>query len=236
MESQLNIPDDPGRARKVLALFPGALGDFICFLPALGYLARERSVDLCARSEYADIAPPGVHAGSLERREVGRLFAPETGEIEDQAALARFFAPYERVYSWTGSADRNFVEQIGRAASGRALLFPFRPDGGPRRHIADYYLACVGAGVSGAPLEVAPAPQIAPRPDALVWGRRWLAERGFAGKKILAVAAGSGAREKNWPAEFFRAVEAWWARETGDRKSTRLNSSHIQKSRMPSSA
>ena len=38
------------------------------------------------------------------------------------------------------------------------------------------------------------------------------------------------------PEEFEPAVEAALEVEEADRKSTRLNSSHIQKSRMPSSA
>ncbi|HEX9444017.1 MAG TPA: glycosyltransferase family 9 protein [Candidatus Binatia bacterium] len=208
MQSQFNSGNSAGRGKKVLALFPGALGDFICFLPALNRLAEERPVDLLARAEYADLTPPGVHAGSLERREVSRLFAPAAPEPEDAAALARFFAPYERVYSWTGGGDRNFTGRIESAAGERAKVFPFRPAAAPP-HISDYYLECVGARAGEA------LPEVAPRPEALAWGRRWLAERGLGGKKILAVAPGSGAREKNWPREFFRAVEAWWERETG---------------------
>ena len=82
--------EDSGSAR-VLALFPGALGDFICFLPALRALAENGRVDLLARSEYVAIAPPDVTTTSLERYEVSRLFV---AGCEGDERVRRFFAPY----------------------------------------------------------------------------------------------------------------------------------------------
>jgi ADP-heptose:LPS heptosyltransferase len=190
---------------KILVLFPGALGDFICFLPALEFLARNRSVDLFARAEYADLLPTAIHVGSVERREISRLFVAGAGRDE---ALRRFFEPYRSIYSWTGNSDRDFATNLEALAAGRAKLFPFRPDYSTA-HIADYYLGCVNEKPAA---EAKPA--IALRRDALLWSRNWLSERGFAGKKILALAPGSGAREKNWPGHFFREVEKWW-RESG---------------------
>jgi ADP-heptose:LPS heptosyltransferase len=190
---------------KILVLFPGALGDFICFLPALEFLARNRSVDLFARAEYADLLPPVIHVSSVERREISRLFVGSAGRDE---ALRRFFDSYQSIYSWTGSGDRNFATSIEVLAGGRAKLFPFRPVDSII-HISDYYLGCVGGKPAGEFIPIVPL-----RREALFWGRNWLSERGFAGKKILALAPGSGAREKNWPGEFFREVERWW-RESG---------------------
>ncbi|MGH7769440.1 MAG: glycosyltransferase family 9 protein [Candidatus Binatia bacterium] len=190
---------------KILVLFPGALGDFICFFPALEFLARNRSVDLFARAEYADLLPPTIRVSSLERREISRLFVGGAGRDE---ALRRFFEPYRSVYSWTGNSDRNFATNIEALAGGRAKLFAFRPVDSVI-HISDYYLECVGGKPAGETIPVVPL-----RRDALFWGRNWLSEGGFAGKRILALAPGSGAREKNWPGEFFREVERWW-RESG---------------------
>ena len=64
VESQFNSA--PGADEKTLVIFPGALGDFICFLPALHVLARRGAVDVLARSEYADLLP-GPRQASLER-------------------------------------------------------------------------------------------------------------------------------------------------------------------------
>lgn len=200
VESQLNLTSERHR-EKILVIFPGALGDFICFLPALEHLARDRRADLLARSEYADLAPPAIHVGSVERHEISRLFV---SGAEHEEALKRFFDSYESIYSWMGNGDRNFVKNLELLAAGRAKVFPFRP-GDRREHISDYYLACVGGSRSREP-----HPIIRPGSDALVWSRRWLNDREFFGKKILALAPGSGAREKNWPAVFFREVLQWW--------------------------
>lgn len=208
MESQLQFaaqrPPKPG-AGKILALFPGALGDFICFLPALEMLARNSRVDLLARSEYGDLAPPAVYVGSIERAEISRLFVVAA---ELDAAIGRFFGPYEFIYSWTGSGDPNFAQNVRRIAGHRVKLFPFRPPES-QLHISDYYLDCVGMRAEER------SSRILLKPDALLWSRRWLIERGFERKKILALAPGSGAREKNWPAEFFRQVERWWREANG---------------------
>lgn len=205
MESQLNSARGDSR-EKILVLFPGALGDFICFLPALELLARNRSVDLFARTEYADLVAPEIHASLIERREIGSLFVAHAGRDE---ALRRFFAPYLSIYSWTGSGDRSFVSNLALLAGGRAKLFPFRPDYSTA-HISSYYLDCVGG-----KLGVETYPTIPLRRDALFRARNWLGERGFEREKILALAPGSGAREKNWPAQYFRQVERWWQDKGG---------------------
>jgi ADP-heptose:LPS heptosyltransferase len=201
--SQLT-PAAGNRAEKILVIFPGALGDFICFLPALEALARRRRVDLLSRAEYADLAPRAVHVSSLERREVSRLFVP--GAAPD-AELERYFGAYASIYSWLGSGDKNLACAFQLLAGTRARLFPFQPDD-DAMHISDYYLQCVGAPRLG---ELGAIPL---NPDALCWRRRWCDEHELAGKKILALAPGSGAKEKNWPAGFFSRVARWWEEET----------------------
>ena len=192
---------------KILVLFPGALGDFICFLPALGFLARDRSVDLFARVEYADLLPPAIHVSSIERSEVSRLFVAGAGRDN---ALRRFFDPYASIYSWTGNGDRNFAANFELLAGDRARLFPFRPVHSVV-HISHYYLRCVEGKPARETYPIVPL-----RREALFWGRNWLRERGFEGKRILALAPGSGAIEKNWPGEFFREIEKWWQGEGGE--------------------
>jgi ADP-heptose:LPS heptosyltransferase len=219
VESQLN--SRCSGAAPTLAIFPGALGDFVCFLPALDELARGREVDLLARSEYGGLLPPPIHALSIERRELARLFV--AGADVDEAE--EFFRRYDAIYSWHGSADAAFRENFARAAGAKGRLFPFRP-AASRGHITDYYLASVGA-TPGA------LPKIAPRPAAVEWARAWLGAHGLDVKgnngasvngsnfrvkrnnPILVVAPGSGAKEKNWPRECFCAVLEEWQRSPG---------------------
>jgi len=81
---------------RICVLFPGALGDFICFLPALEVLARRSQADLFARIEFAGLVPPQVKVRSLECFEVSRLFAPRTTSDE---RLRDFFGSYTGIYS-----------------------------------------------------------------------------------------------------------------------------------------
>jgi ADP-heptose:LPS heptosyltransferase len=207
VQSQLN--SGVGGAGKALVIFPGALGDFVCFLPALRAIARGRAVDLLARAEVGGLVPPAINVMSMERRELARLFVAGA----DVAEAEEFFRPYDAITSWHGSADAAFRENFARAAGAKGKLFPFRP-AAPRGHIIDYYLDCIGA-APGA------RPEVVPQAAAVQWARAWLDAHGMGVKgnngggvkrnnPILIVAPGSGAKEKNWPREFFRAVIDEW--------------------------
>ena len=201
---------EPHRARaapqKIAVIFPGALGDFICFLPALEMLAETAGVDLFARSEFAEVAPDGVVVRSLECSEISELFRPQS---EEDSGAQRFFRGYNAVYSWLASGDPEFVLRLELITGGRARVFPFRPDR-TAGHQADYYLTC---------LQHPPAPAALPavmlRHEALRWCEDFWVRQSFERQPILTIAPGSGAREKNWPAEYFLAVARWWREATG---------------------
>lgn len=191
---------------RTCVLFPGALGDFICFLPALRALAERASLDLFAQSQFADIVPEGVAVQSLERPEIGKLFTSES--VEDES-LKSFFGAYDAVYSWFGSGNEGFVARLQALAGGRAQLFPFSP-AAPQGHQTDYYLSCLNRG-DGSPSQ----PTIALRCDAILWREDFWARHGLDSRPVLAIAPGSGAREKNWPEDFFLSAAQWWRAATG---------------------
>jgi ADP-heptose:LPS heptosyltransferase len=191
---------------KVLAIFPGALGDFICFLPALKTLATDRTLDLLARTEYADLAPSTVQVRSLERYEISRLFV---AGAEDDERLKSFFSRYRFVYSWMGSREPDFVRRLQVLSKGRSRVFPFRPSR-PEMHVSDYYLSCVEAKCSRKIMPAFPF-----HSGALNWSREFCRQSGLEGKKILALAPGSGAKEKNWPLRFYQVVAEWWEKKLG---------------------
>ncbi len=223
------MPNAP--QRRVLVLFPGALGDFICFLPALCALAEDACIDpstrapalaggscsgfrptglpvglhLLARSEFADLAPPSVSVASLERYEIRRLFV---ADARDDERVRNFFASYAAVYSWMGSEAREFVRQLESVSEGRAHIFPFRPRD-RKTHQQDYYFACLDSPHGNPPL-----PAIAPRPQTVEWCDHFWREHSLAGRGVLTLAPGSGAAEKNWPIHFYRAIAEWWRRRT----------------------
>jgi len=195
---------DAANSAAICVIFPGALGDFICFLPALRALASRHRIVLYARSEFAELVPAAVTVRSIERREISRLFVA-TPELEVQ--VRQSFEAFAVVYSWMGHQQPTFAERLQAASGGRALIFPFRP-AARAEHQADYYLRCLGVGeVSrGSTVEVSRA--------ADDWGERFWRDHLLCGRAVLMIAPGSGAREKNWPEAFFIEVADWWAEAT----------------------
>jgi ADP-heptose:LPS heptosyltransferase len=187
--------------QRTLVLFPGALGDFICFLPALSVLAQTACVDLLARSEFADLVPETVQVRSLERYDVNRLFVAGAGN-EDK--IRGFFAGYDSTYSWMGSGQNLFARQLQNLCQGRARIFSFDSKA-TERHQSEYYLSCLGVAASESPI-----PKIPLKPQAISWSADFWTRHSFEGRPVLIVAPGSGAREKNWPVPSFAAVAEWW--------------------------
>ncbi|MGH7835827.1 MAG: glycosyltransferase family 9 protein, partial [Candidatus Binatia bacterium] len=190
-----------------LVIFPGALGDFVCLLPALGRLSMLGRIHLLAKSEFRELLPPWITVESIERREIGLAFV-ETPDPDP--ALREFLSPYGAIYSWMGGSDANYQRNL-RAAASRAEVrwFPFRPVT-TRVHISDYYLSCVGETVGRRTPSL-----LFPTPEAVVWAEDYWSRRGLHGKDVLGVAPGSGAKEKNWPVEGFKKIIEWWQRERG---------------------
>ena len=197
-------------ANKQLGVFfPGALGDFVCFLPALDQLRSRGSVKLFARTEYVDLVGPEVAISSLERYEVRRLFAPAA---HCDARVRAFFGGFSEVHSWTGSQAPLFVVQLQQATGGRGRCYPFTPppDQGAVTHQADYYRSCLGLGH-----DAATQPKLPAAAAAQDWCESLCQHYRLNARPLLVLAPGSGALEKNWPAAYFAQVAAWWCNEIG---------------------
>jgi ADP-heptose:LPS heptosyltransferase len=189
---------------RALILFPGALGDFICFLPALERLRQEFRLDLLAKTEFSELVASSVAVRSLECDEISRLFVPGAGERQE---LQLFFAAYAAIYSWFGSGQAVFASELRRASQRKARLFPFRPVGA-RMPQTDYYLSCLGQ-TTGA------IPAVSIKSEAVLWCNQHWREHRLAERPVIALAPGSGALEKNWPMVSYRVVADWWRERVG---------------------
>ncbi|HEX2241922.1 MAG TPA: glycosyltransferase family 9 protein [Gammaproteobacteria bacterium] len=187
--------------RRVAVLFPGALGDFVCLLPAINVLAEGAEVQVFARSEFAPIVPEHIRVSALERYEINRLFVK--GAALEQR-VRELFAPYSIVYSWMGSNAPVFSAELAAVAPLRVRLFAFRGTD-PGTHQTDYYLSCLGLS-----REAARAPEIPLRSNALEWRSDFFKHHQLGRNPLLVLAPGSGAREKNWPSTYFTAIGRWW--------------------------
>lgn len=186
---------------RIAAIFPGALGDFICCLPAIESLSRKSEVDLFARSEFAGIAPERTTVYSLERREIAKLFTPN-GTPDEQTKV--FFSRYAAVFSWMGSGQSEFARQLDAVSPGTAHIYPFRTADSDC-HQAEYYFRCLHENGPSVP-----DPHIGLRAEAIAWFDQFRARAELVERPLLVIAPGSGAREKNWPEDCFAAVADWW--------------------------
>jgi ADP-heptose:LPS heptosyltransferase len=193
------------RKQRAALLFPGALGDFVCLLPALATLARETRVVVFAKSEFADIAPSGISVATLEYSEISRLFVAGGGS---EKRVRDFFSPYAFIYSWMGSREPVFAAELRAAASGEVRLFGFRGADAALQQ-SDYYLSCLGLRSDDLADPIIPLQR-----RAVTWCRQVCAQHTLEKRPTVVIAPGSGAREKNWPAAYFSAVAAWWRERT----------------------
>lgn len=190
-------------AQRVLVIFPGALGDFVCVLPAIQALAarhRGCSIELMARAELSRLAAgrTAVARGhSIDAPHVSALFSESDGAHHE--ARSEFFAGYERVYSFFASNDANFRARLGEAAGGKVSFHPFRPidDGSNEPHIAAAYLRSVGE--ADAPMR----PRIEPTRDDLHAAADAIAKSRCDPANLIAIFPGSGSPAKNWPLDKF---------------------------------
>jgi ADP-heptose:LPS heptosyltransferase len=193
---------------RVLVIFPGALGDLMCLMPALSAISRRHpgaSVELMARFELARLVAGRsvvARAHSIDAREVGELFADE---MADKAR--RFFGEFDRVYSFFASDDGRFRERLASATDAEVSFHPFRPTG--EGHVSEGYLRAVGDGAS--PIDA----RLEPTADDLAAAARALLESKCDISNLVVIFPGSGSPAKNWPVDRFAALASMLASEAG---------------------
>lgn len=200
-------------ARRVLVIFPGALGDLVCAMPAIEAIAgrsRGASIELMARAELARLAAGRTvvaRGHSIDAPQVSALFSESSAT---DPAVREFFAGYGRIYSFFASGDPHFRNALGAATDGEVSFHPFRPsdDGSGERHIADAYLRSIGA------VDAPATPRIEPTPDDLRAASEALASARCDPENLVAIFPGSGSRAKNWPVGKFAAIAEMLAKKS----------------------
>ena len=189
---------------SALVLFPGALGDFICFLPTLCALRARHAgpIRLVAKAALLElIRLPGLDTASIDRREIADLFAAGPLHAETAALCGGFTS----VHSWTGFGSPEFARRVAALGAQAVSVYPFR---GMQfgEHAADYYARCVAL----------PAQPIVP--SVLCQDDQWLdtfRRRHALGERAMVVLhPGSGSRRKNW--QGFADLACRWRQRYAD--------------------
>ena len=200
--------------RRGLVIFPGALGDLICLLPALRALALRYcgySLELMARAELADFAAGrmGIARGhSIDRREVSFLFSPAA---DAAAQAAEFFSAFASIHSFFGFGAPRPREVLAAGCPGTVFFHPFRPE--TNGHIAAAYLQAVEESNAAAAMDPASV-SLELQPDDLAAGRRLAAGYGAGPGGYVLLMPGSGSPAKNWPAEAYLELARHLAQST----------------------
>lgn len=201
---------------RILVMFPGSLGDFLCFLPALESICRsvgDADVALAVRGAAVEIAqqlPCLSRVYQLESGIFARLFSTAFGE---EAHEQQFFSTFTHVFTWFGHRNAR-VRQNLKQCIRIAYSFPFFIDqevftnqeeqGQGEMHACHYYLSCVGGGEP-----VCPSLSI-PETERMWLQRYWDQHRWSPLSRILAIQPGSGGQKKRWDPDGFRQVAQWW--------------------------
>ena len=180
-------------------LFPGALGDFLCFLPTLRAL-RDRHAGqllLVGSSTLLELVEiPALETASIDRREITDLFV--TGQPIAPATKS-LFGGFDHVYSWTGFGDADLQHRLSAVNRGRVSVYPFR-NMRPTEHAVEYYARCV---------DVAP---VAIDTTCMRRDLQWLAaftrQHQLAEHRMFVLHPGSGSANKNWEG-FDHTIRYW---------------------------
>ncbi len=192
------------KRQRGLIIFPGALGDLLCLLPAMHVLQQRYPTiefEVMARPELARFAERrmGIVAGhSIDRREVASLFSEPGNEPQ---LTTQFFANFDSIDCFFASDNERFRSSLRRAARGEVRFYPFRPAG--EGHVAECYLRAIGADTRSLNNFI----ELTAEDQHLAEQR--LSSVGLEPHNFVLVFPGSGSARKNWPAQNFVQLAEW---------------------------
>jgi len=175
-------------ATRLLILFPGALGDFLCVLPAVIGLQRAHRMEtlLVANPVALELVEAGpFRTASIQRREVADLFAD--GPPSD--ATRSLFEGFGVTHSWTGYGHPQLCARLAAITGGTVQLHRFSAMRAAE-HAVDYYARCVATQPHAAQVWTTAAEQ--------AWAERWCGAHLPRGGPLLVAHPGSGSPRKNW--------------------------------------
>jgi ADP-heptose:LPS heptosyltransferase len=180
---------------EILVLHPGALGDIILSLPATALLQSPSArITIAGNLDYLAVVASGYAENviSLSTVPLHRLYSGEPLQETD----VRFWRRFDRIVSWTGAGDPEFVARL-KEIRPEACVAPWRPGPGETRHVSQIFADSLGTGISA---HIKP-PGIMLSESTHRRGKQWLSEKGWNGRETLvALHPGAGSEAKRWPA------------------------------------
>lgn len=186
-------------------LHPGALGDIILSLPALGILRRHypgARITLAANLDFSCAVATGYADTllSFSTLPLHHLFVSGSLPENDR----QFWSAFDRILSWTGCNEPQFVRNLN-SLHPSALVVPWRPRTDDTRHVSRIFVQSLHPWVGDQP-EI-PLPRVSICPADRVEAEQWLGNAGWnPDRPMVGVHAGAGSMAKRWPLENFREL------------------------------
>ena len=168
---------------KILALHPGALGDIILSLPALGLLRDHfpsARITLAANLDFSTPVCNGYadNLVSLSTLPLHRLYSPDLLTAADLLV----WKSYDRILSWTGSGNQQFSRNL-TTANNDIRIASWKPGPEDMRHVSQIFVDSLRPWV---PLQArTPLPRIRLTGEDLLGGQEWLGEESWTGEDPL---------------------------------------------------
>ena len=186
-----------------LVVFPGALGDFVCLLPALEEIRarHSRAPTLLCKVDLAPLvrATGIADAEPIEDRRASWLFSPAPPAEADAC-----FGGFASIESFTGKDVPEVECNLARWQGPRGRVHPFRPL--EPMHLARHFLRCVAPQEDW--LEV-PEPRLSLPAEVAAAHTPSLASES---RPLLVIHPGSGGRAKRWSRAGFGEIARRFAR------------------------
>ncbi len=198
--------------RATLVVFPGALGDFICFLPTLHALRGQYEGTTVVVVVQVSLLPLAIRPGladqgvALESAAVAKLFV--SGATQTSLVPQTYIGD---VYSWFGTAEPVVRENLMKLAGGRVRCARFAPPAKHEGHVARWFLRSAGL----SPASASMGTHISLRAGEKERAEEFWHHHGLAGRAVLAVHRGAGNRAKRWTQDGYEAVTRWWRERDG---------------------
>jgi heptosyltransferase III len=185
---------------EILVIHPGGLGDVVLSLPAVALLRNAFPAARVTVAGNIDHLVP-VMSGYAERLislsalPLYHLYAP--GSVQE--SVVRFWRSYDRIVSWTGGGDREFISKF-KEIHPNAIIASWRPSPGEAKHVSQLFVDSLDLGDAA---EAVPIP-ILLSSELRAEGKQWLVAHGWNGRgPLAALHPGAGSAAKRWPVSRF---------------------------------
>jgi glycosyl transferase family 9 (putative heptosyltransferase) len=189
---------DETSPRGPLVVFPGALGDFVCLVPALEKISarRTRRPTLLCKGDLVPLARvTGIaEAEPLEGRRASWLFSAAPPPEAD-----KFFSGFGSIESFTGKGVLEVERNIARWQGAGGRVHSFRPI--EPMHLARHFLRCLAP--EDGWLKVPEHTLLSLRDDLIA---RHASTTASEGSPPLIIHPGSGGRAKRWSRTGFAEI------------------------------